>query len=464
MKKLYYITIMACIAIVCLQVNYVISLYNRYIIEVKTEVDKQLRIDLDKERSVRSYILENGRVDTVKHWVVKFMSDMTPEEIDSLNRISPIDSVANVGGSYDIDTISKNGVAQTMQDLIFQVTQDDLLRRGVPLNLHVLDSVFSANSKVRYRHQFLLYNKDKIVTDSIGNLTKNNPHYNGVLLPIGTKGLMYLQLKMEIPISKFIAFYIWTLCFSVFFVLAALSSLIYQLSVIRKKDYLLKKQEDTINGTIHDLKSPLNSVIALMGLLQHSELDEKMKVVISTSKSGVKHMVSTIESLLIAARGDRRKIVLFKTDIDVPALAALVKNELDALYADKEHSIEIIDHLPKDFKLLADHMYIGNVIRNLIENSLKYSDSGVKVSLTLTAADGSLIATVKDNGWGIDPRYQKKLFEQFYQVPRSKVPVQKGYGIGLTQVRLIIKEHGGKITVDSAEGKGCTFTFTIPLR
>lgn len=464
MKKLYYITIMACVAIACLQVNYVNSLYNRYITEVKSEVDVRLRIDLDHEQSIRSNSFEKQQIEHTGHWVVKFMSDMTPEEIDSLNRISPPDSAVNVDSRYNVDSIRDSGIGQTMQDLILQVAQDNLLRRGAPLNLHILDSLFAANSKDRFRHQFLLYNKDKVVIDSIGYLTQNNPNYNGALLPIGTEGLMYLQLKMQIPLSQFILLHIWTLGFSVFFMIIALFSLIYQLTVVRKKDCLLKKQEEAINGTIHDLKSPLNSVIALLGMLQKSELDERIKAVVGSSKSGVKHMVSTIEALLIAARGDRRKIVLVKTDIDVPALAALVKNELDVLYKDKVHSIEIIDNLPEDFKVLADNMYIENVITNLIENSLKYSDSGVKVSLTLTTDGDSLSATVKDNGWGIAPRYQKKLFEQFYQVPRSKVPVQKSYGIGLTQVILIIKEHGGKITVDSDEGQGCIFTFTIPLR
>lgn len=464
MKKLYYIVIMACVAITCLQVNYVASLYNRYIIEVKAEVDKQLRIDLDKERSVRSYILENRPIEPVGHWTFKSMSAMTPQEIDSLNRISPMDSALYIDSSCSVDSVRKNGVAQTMQDLFFQIEQDALLRRGAPLNLHVLDSLFTTNSEDCFRHQFLLYDKDKVVTDSIGNLTQNNPNCKGELLPIGTEGLMYLQLKMEIPMSQFIVLHIWTLALSVFFMMAAFFSLIYQLVVIRKKDYLLKKQEESINGTIHDLKSPLNSVITLLGMLQMSESDERMKIVIGSSKSGVKHLVSTIESLLIVARGDRRKIVLAKTYIDVPALAALVKADLDILYTDKVHTIEIVNKLSKDISVYADNMYIGNVIRNLIENSLKYSDSGVKVSLTLSADGDMLNATVKDSGWGIAPRYQKKLFEQFYQVPRGKVPAQKGYGIGLTQVRHIINEHGGKITVNSAEGEGSTFMFTLPLR
>ena len=108
-------------------------------------------------------------------------------------------------------------------------------------------------------------------------------------------------------------------------------------------------------------------------------------------------------------------------------------------------------------------MYIENVLCNLIENALKYADRGVKVEVTLSMADGRLQVAVRDNGWGIAPQYQKKLFRQFYQVPRHGRPEQKGYGIGLAQAKYIIDEHGGWIKVQSAEGKGSTFIFTIPF-
>lgn len=71
--------------------------------------------------------------------------------------------------------------------------------------------------------------------------------------------------------------------------------------------------------------------------------------------------------------------------------------------------------------------------------------------------------SVQDNGWGIAPAYQKKLFQQFYQVPRGEERIRKGYGIGLAQSKYIIDEHGGKIAVKSAEGEGSVFAFTIPL-
>lgn len=76
-------------------------------------------------------------------------------------------------------------------------------------------------------------------------------------------------------------------------------------------------------------------------------------------------------------------------------------------------------------KVVADGMYIENVIRNLVENALKYSDDGVNVKVTLQTANGMLQVAVQDDGWGIAPRYQKKLFRQFYQVPRGADRIRK---------------------------------------
>lgn len=136
---------------------------------------------------------------------------------------------------------------------------------------------------------------------------------------------------------------------------------------------------------------------------------------------------------------------------------------MDALYRAKPHDIEIVNDLPEEVTIFADSMYIENVIRNLVENALKYSDDGVMVKVVLAVVDDMLQVSVQDNGWGIAPQYQKKLFRQFYQVPRGEDRIRKGYGIGLAQSKYIIDEHKGKIRVESIEGKGSVFTFAIPL-
>lgn len=447
MKKYYYITLIAMVATVCLQISYMFSLYNQDVSEDIINIG--IRSDLRSGRSIQ----------TKPVFKVKLLSDMTPQELDSIRKL-PTNK-----DTFNLPAARKMGIGTTTGEIVSQLAQDYLLAAGFPLNLNTLDSLWRASdSIVRHPHQFLLYDKDTVMISSVGDLESHTPDYVSQLHPIGTKGLQYLQIKADIPMSHFLRHQLWTLALSACMMLLVLLCLFFQLTAIRRKEALLRKREMTINGTIHDLKSPLNSVITMMGWLKQTAPDKETKEMLETSKAGVRRLISNIEALLMTARMDRHQVVLNKSLIDVPEMAEGVKKELSCLYPVKPHTICIINELPAGLQVMADGMYIENVIRNLMENALKYSDAGVRIEVSLSIVNERLRVSVKDNGWGIAPCHQKKLFTQFYRVPRSEEQQQKGYGIGLAQSKYIINEHGGEIMVKSAEGEGSTFTFIIPCR
>jgi two-component system sensor histidine kinase VicK len=459
MKKYYYITLVAIVATVCLQVSYINSLYNRYVDEKIIGIEDIVQKLSTRERIIRDALRVGVKPKERPRIMRKHISHMTQEEIDSLRRLP--------GGADTIDVIAaqKAGIGGTAGEIVDQLMQDLLLKSGFPLNLNTLDSLWRASdSIVRHPHQFLLYDKDTVMISSVGDLESHTPDYVSQLHPIGTKGLQYLQIKADIPMSHFLRHQLWTLALSACMMLLVLLCLFFQLTAIRRKEALLRKREMTINGTIHDLKSPLNSVITMMGWLKQTTPDKETKEMLETSKAGVRRLISNIEALLMTARMDRHQVVLNKSLIDVPEMAEGVKKELSCLYPVKPHTICIINELPAGLQVMADGMYIENVIRNLMENALKYSDAGVRIEVSLSIVNERLRVSVKDNGWGIAPCHQKKLFTQFYRVPRSEEQQQKGYGIGLAQSKYIINEHGGEIMVKSAEGEGSTFTFIIPCR
>ncbi len=459
MKKYYYITLVAIVATVCLQVSYINSLYNRYVDEKIIGIEDIVQKLSTRERIIRDALRVGVKPKERPRIMRKHISHMTQEEIDSLRRLP--------GGADTIDVIAaqKAGIGGTAGEIVDQLMQDLLLKSGFPLNLNTLDSLWRASdSIVHHPHQFLLYDKDTVMISSVGDLESHTPDYVSQLHPIGTKGLQYLQIKADIPMSHFLRHQLWTLALSACMMLLVLLCLFFQLTAIRRKEALLRKREMTINGTIHDLKSPLNSVITMMGWLKQTTPDKETKEMLETSKAGVRRLISNIEALLMTARMDRHQVVLNKSLIDVPEMAEGVKKELSCLYPVKPHTICIINELPAGLQVMADGMYIENVIRNLMENALKYSDAGVRIEVSLSIVNERLRVSVKDNGWGIAPCHQRKLFTQFYRVPRSEEQQQKGYGIGLAQSQYIINEHGGEIMVKSAEGEGSTFTFIIPCR
>lgn len=243
----------------------------------------------------------------------------------------------------------------------------------------------------------------------------------------------------------------------------ACAGLYIQLGEIRRKDNLLRRREATINGTIHDLKSPLNGVVTMLSWFKGTEKDPARREMIEKGLGNVKYLVHTIESLLMVARQEKHRIVLNKTDIDILALTEQAKQELAFLYPEKTKRVRVVNQLPEKCVVHADAMYIENVIRNFLENALKYSDNDVEVTVTLAVKGERLVVSVKDTGWGIPRNCLKRLFTQFYQVPRDADRERKGYGIGLAQARYIIQEHRGEIRVTSEENQGSTFSFTLPI-
>lgn len=453
MEKYRYITILAVIAILSLQTNYLIRLYDDYKTKSIIKIKESINISLDKE-------LHQRESSPKKEYKIsfKYAEDMTPEEKDSLMKIT------KPGDTIDIDQARESGMGTTIGEIYAQIVQDNAINHGSKPNLTVIDSLYIIHSQNNFPHLLILYNKDKQPIDSVGHVKDSPFVFSSKLYPLGTKRLLYIQLKVHIPMSDFIKNQLLTLMLSACLMLIALFCLIVQLTAIKRKNDLLLQRESSVNGTIHDLKAPLNGVITMLSWLKTTEKDAEKQELLQLNQANVRSLVCQIESLLITARKDRQKIILNKTEVNIYALVEQVKKEIDLLYQEKPHSISIVNNLPKDFHIFADAMYLENVIRNLIENALKYSDDGVAVIVTLQQKDNKLQIGIQDNGWGIARKYQKKLFTQFYQVPREPERLRRGYGIGLVQAKHIINVHGGEIKVVSTENKGSTFTCILPLK
>lgn len=283
--------------------------------------------------------------------------------------------------------LPKASVGETTADISMRFLQDARANSGYPANVAVIARYFSPHLQAdERRYAIHLLDKNQSIIASADSLQGHRSNYISNPIPISAFGLQYIRLEAYIPPSSFILQNIGILTASLLLALIALLCVGLQLGKIRRQAALLQRREETINGTIHDLKSPLNSAFTTL-----------------------------------------------------------------------------VNRLPQGIRIHADGMYIENVLRNFVENALKYADNGVEVTVTLSADARNLNVDVADNGWGIAPCHLKKIFRQFYQVPQTEERIRKGYGIGLAQSKYIIDEHKGKISVRSTEGKGSTFSFSIPL-
>lgn len=200
-----------------------------------------------------------------------------------------------------------------------------------------------------------------------------------------------------------------------------------------------------MNSIIHDLKAPINSVVMLMGVIKLKINEPTMLNLIQQTSDKAKQLVADIESILIAASGGNRKIILNPKEVNIAELVEIAKSDVDILYKEKKHQIIIDDQTNGKAIAKADRMYMLNVIRNLIENAVKYADEGVKVKISIyMSLDKALTVSISDNGWGISHKDQKLIFQQYYRVPHENAP--KGHGIGLALVKYVVEAHGKHMT------------------
>ena len=454
MKKHYIITLFATIIILILQTDYIRILHNDYTEDKTTDIKNMLTLAIDKELNFRMRKHSKQFADKL---YIKSASQMTPQEKDSLLRQT------KPGDTINLVELRKEFPGITTGEVFNQAQQDKEIKKGNPPKLSIIDSMYIANFPQTPDYCLTLYNKKKQPIESRGILKQGEGKHTSRLFPIGLKKQYYVQIAFNLPTFGFVNTQLRMLLLSTAIIIAVMICLFIQLVTIRRKDLLLRKREESINGTIHDMKSPLNSVVTLLSWIEKNEPDGTRRKMMEDCREGVRHLVGNIESLLVTARHDRKKLILCKKETDMAALAERIRKEMDALFMGKPHTLTIENKLPQGFTLQADTMYMENVLRNLVENALKYADEGVHVQVRLSAGEGKMKMEVKDNGWGIPRKSLKRIFRQFYQVPRSNDRIRKGYGIGLAQALYIVQAHKGDIKVKSREGEGSLFTVILPV-
>lgn len=455
MNKVKYITLLSSIALLLSQGIWIYNIYQMHINEFQQKIDRSLHSALGVEAGRHLGTGERGFRDPQKpRFILKSAQNMTPEELEKHN--------------YKADTIHLDKLTKRFtgnaSETITQLLQDRYIKQDT-LYMPTLDSIFGATlaeNGITSPHCIFIYNKKSEVTDTIGVLPTGYSYGRlSQMTPIGTKGIFVAQAKVQFSVSTILMKMSISLIVSILLVAIIFYCLFYQLTVIHRKDKLLKKREVSVNGTVHNLKSPLASVTAALSWLAKNEQDSQRQTLINNMTDRVLQLNEVIEAILINARGENNKIALHKSEVNLPELIKAATKEVSTRFNQKHHTIEVKNEL-KTNTIEADREYLQSAIKCLLENSLKYSNDGTNICIILSETPRTVQVKVTDNGWGIPKKYQHKIFTLYYQVPRAESKMQKGYGIGLPYVRYILKAHGGDIQLISREGEGCTFTCTIP--
>jgi light-regulated signal transduction histidine kinase (bacteriophytochrome) len=210
----------------------------------------------------------------------------------------------------------------------------------------------------------------------------------------------------------------------------------------------------------HDLKEPLRTIsifAELLDLEHGSELQPQAKEGLTYILNGVRRMHELIDDLLAYSQVESREANVRPVDLN-----SVVKEALFNLHGMIQESGAEVTHdsLPS---VTGDRVQLTQLLQNLVGNSIKYrSKESPRIHISCSTLPSEEVISVQDNGIGIDPRYAESIFKLFKRLHvREEYP---GNGVGLAICRRIIERHGGRIWVESSEGAGSTFHFTVPTR
>ncbi len=454
MKKYYCITFLALIVVTLLQ-GYNISLqYKDYIHTETDKANSTLKVAIDEEYAIRAHKNKHSHKDGKQRVYYKVMT-----KEDFLKAKPKKEDIIRFD-EINIQDLRDKGIVETEAEAMGLLSKDRLTAKGNPINLTKLSQIFKKNLGEDFSYTLLILDENKKITKSYGQTKNIEGLQASKPIAIGLKPVRFVQVMVDIPPSAFIKSSIETLISTILLALIIVFCIGYQMTVIRNKEDLLKNREASIHGTIHDLKAPLASILLTLGYIIEEIKDKDLRELITSAEEEIKSLANTIQSILITAKAGESKLILNKEELDIIAVIYHTKKLVDTNYAQMPHTINVIDKRARNEKIFADRYLIENVVHNLVENAVKYSEKEATVEISIDSNEHSTIISVKDQGVGIDKKYQKKIFKQFYRIPATHH--KSGYGIGLALVKYAVKAHGGSVKVESELDKGSTFTFTLP--
>lgn len=229
---------------------------------------------------------------------------------------------------------------------------------------------------------------------------------------------------------------------------------------MHKQDEIRKN--DFIAMVSHELRTPLTSLQGYIQLLtSRAKKDEDTFSIVKLDKAHtqVKKMTAMINGFLNVSSFEAGKIYLNEQIFEMNALLDEIVEEVTLITA--SHNIVLLSCPTVSVK--ADRDKIGQVINNFLSNSLKYSPKGKNIEVSCKEMNGNIQVSVKDEGMGIKPQDQEKLFDRYYRIESVHTQAIAGFGLGLYLSAEIIQRHKGKVWVESEMGKGSTFYFSLPL-
>jgi len=247
--------------------------------------------------------------------------------------------------------------------------------------------------------------------------------------------------------------------FSIIFVMI---SYLLTSRMFRKERQMLQQTSDFINNMVHEFQTPLSNIRFAASLIKKKESninDPKISEYLSVIVAENHKMEKNVEEILkISCNNNENPYEDVDLNKIISQICSEFKPRIESLNGeiDCSHESQAVT-----FKGSPDHFKL--IFSNLIDNAIKYSPENPHITISTKKLSGGIQIKVKDNGLGIEKKYQTQIFEKYFRVPTGDIHNVKGFGLGLTYVKKLVEGYRGKIDVVSSKGSGTVFTIFLPL-
>ena len=338
------------------------------------------------------------------------------------------------------------------------------------ISIEEVDSLINSqlkNNGIATNYEFAIYDQDLSTKIQSDNFELSASSSIGVPVFLDNNNQSDFRLYVDFPerrrylLSSILGMVILSIVFTLVIILAYMSA-IYQLI---KQRQISQIKSDFINNMTHEFKTPIATINLALDSIRNPKIindQEKVMRYLKMIKDENKRMHAQVENVLRISKLEKNELNISKERLELHDLIEDSISHVELIVEDRKGSVK--SHLNAEkSSILANDTHFTNVIVNVLDNAIKYSDNAPIIDVYTENVANSIIMKIIDQGNGMSKQVQKRVFEKFYREHTGNVHNVKGHGLGLAYVKRIIDDHQGHISVESEKGKGSTFIIKLPL-
>lgn len=341
---------------------------------------------------------------------------------------------------------------------------------GIEMSINRMDSlveIFLRDKDISNNHYINIIDikNDTIIKSTSENQADLDDRLNSKIIPIKTdlsQGVQLVLLNPYIYIFKRMGLMLAGTFIIMLLVIVCIS---HQIRFISRFEKIFQIREDFSYAMIHDMKTPLTSIIMALNFLRSGKLDNRQEMknkYFDIAENEADHLLTLTNKVLTISKLENHKLEMNKTEVE---LTPIIEKLTEKFKAKSQKTVNFITDIKAE-TAYADAEYLEEVLSNLIDNSIKYSGESVEIRISTARDDRYTVLKVHDNGFGIsdkDIHLIIRKYERASAVKRNRRNGASGFGLGLNFVDQVVEAHHGKIFVSSIEGEFTEFTIYLPL-